>query len=73
MKKSELNFREIRSLKSSIGELGKAYVSLKQEFEPVEELHKELLGFGRQQLGSPVGLTRLLGHGKGRKVSGYGG
>jgi acetyl-CoA synthetase len=37
-----------------IGELVKAFVSLKPGFEPSEELRTELLGFGRTKLGSAV-------------------
>ncbi len=37
-----------------IGELVKAFVALKPGYEPSEELQRELLGFGRQKLGSAV-------------------
>lgn len=37
-----------------IGELVKAFVSLKAGYEPTEELRRELLGFGRKQLGVAV-------------------
>jgi acetyl-CoA synthetase len=38
----------------TIGELVKAFVSLKNGFEPSAKLRLELLGFGRQRLGSAV-------------------
>ncbi|MCL4806141.1 MAG: AMP-binding protein, partial [Anaerolineae bacterium] len=38
----------------TIGELVKAFVSLKNGFEPNAKLRLELLGFGRQRLGSAV-------------------
>ncbi|MCJ7766374.1 MAG: acetate--CoA ligase, partial [Thiovulaceae bacterium] len=37
-----------------IGQLVKAFVSLKSGFEPTEELKLELIGFGRKKLGSAV-------------------
>ncbi|MBN2870050.1 MAG: acetate--CoA ligase [Campylobacterales bacterium] len=37
-----------------IGELVKAFVSLKAGYEPSEELRRELLGFGRKKLGVAV-------------------
>lgn len=37
-----------------IGQLVKAFVSLKVGFEPTEELRRELIGFGRKRLGSAV-------------------
>lgn len=37
-----------------IGQLVKAFVSLKAGFEPTEELRHELIGFGRKKLGSAV-------------------
>jgi len=37
-----------------IGQLVKAFVSLKAGFEPTEELRRELIGFGRKKLGSAV-------------------
>jgi acetyl-CoA synthetase len=37
-----------------IGELVKAFVALKPGFDPCEKLQTELLGFGRQKLGSAV-------------------
>ncbi len=37
-----------------IGQLVKAFVSLKTGFEPTEELRRELIGFGRKRLGSAV-------------------
>ena len=37
-----------------IGELVKAFVSLKTGFDPCEDLRVELLGFGRKRLGSAV-------------------
>jgi acetyl-CoA synthetase len=37
-----------------IGELVKAFVALKPGYEPSEKLQMELLGFGRQKLGSAV-------------------
>jgi acetyl-CoA synthetase len=37
-----------------IGELVKAFVTLKPGFEPSDELRMELLGFGRTKLGSAV-------------------
>jgi acetyl-CoA synthetase len=36
------------------GEIVKAFISLKPGHEPDERLRKELLGFGRQQLGAAV-------------------
>jgi acetyl-CoA synthetase len=38
----------------TIGELVKAFVSLKPGYEPNDKLRLELLGFGRQRLGSAV-------------------
>jgi acetyl-CoA synthetase len=38
----------------TVGEVVKAFVSLKPGFEPTEDLRLELLGFGRQKLGSAV-------------------
>lgn len=37
-----------------IGQLVKAFVSLKAGFAPTEELRRELIGFGRKKLGSAV-------------------
>jgi acetyl-CoA synthetase len=37
-----------------IGQLVKAFVSLRSGFEPSEELRRELIGFGRKKLGSAV-------------------
>ena len=37
-----------------IGQIVKAFVSLKSGFEPTEELRRELIGFGRKRLGSAV-------------------
>jgi acetyl-CoA synthetase len=37
-----------------IGELVKAFVALKPGINPCEELHTELLGFGRNKLGSAI-------------------
>jgi acetyl-CoA synthetase len=37
-----------------IGQLVKAFVSLKSGFEPTEELRRELIGFGRKRLGTAV-------------------
>ncbi len=37
-----------------IGQIVKAFVSLKPPYEPSEELRLELLGFGRKKLGSAV-------------------
>jgi acetyl-CoA synthetase len=37
-----------------IGELVKAFVALKPAYTPSDELHAELLGFGRKKLGSAV-------------------
>ncbi len=37
-----------------IGQLVKAFVSLKSGFEPSEELRRELIGFGRKKLGAAV-------------------
>lgn len=37
-----------------IGQIVKAFVSLKAGFEPTEELRRELIGFGRKRLGSAV-------------------
>lgn len=37
-----------------IGQLVKAFVSLKAGFEPSDELNRELIGFGRKQLGVAV-------------------
>ncbi|MEA3455506.1 MAG: AMP-binding protein, partial [Campylobacterota bacterium] len=37
-----------------IGQLVKAFVSLKSGFEPTEELKRELIGFGRKRLGAAV-------------------
>lgn len=37
-----------------IGQIVKAFVSLKAGFEPSEELRRELIGFGRKYLGSAV-------------------
>jgi acetyl-CoA synthetase len=37
-----------------IGELVKAFVSLKRGYEPTEELRSQLLGFGRKRLGAAV-------------------
>lgn len=37
-----------------IGQLVKAFVSLKSGFEPSEELRRELIGFGRKRLGTAV-------------------
>lgn len=37
-----------------IGQLVKAFVSLKNGFSPSEELKRELLGFGRKKLGSAI-------------------
>ncbi len=37
-----------------IGQLVKAFVSLKAGFEPTEELRRELIGFGRKRLGAAV-------------------
>ena len=37
-----------------IGQLVKAFVSLKAGFEPTEELRRELIGFGRKKLGTAV-------------------
>jgi len=37
-----------------IGQLVKAFVSLKAGFEPTEELRRELIGFGRKKLGAAV-------------------
>ena len=37
-----------------IGQLVKAFVSLKPGFEPTEELKRELIGFGRKRLGAAV-------------------
>ena len=37
-----------------IGELVKAFVSLKSGFDPGEELRRELLGFARKKLGAAV-------------------
>ncbi len=37
-----------------IGQLVKAFVSLKSGYEPSEELRRELIGFGRKKLGSAV-------------------
>lgn len=37
-----------------IGQLVKAFVSLKEGFEPTEELKRELIGFGRKKLGVAV-------------------
>jgi acetyl-CoA synthetase len=37
-----------------IGELVKAFVCLNPGYKPTEELRRELLGFGRQKLGSAV-------------------
>jgi acetyl-CoA synthetase len=37
-----------------IGQLVKAFVSLKAGYEPSEELRRELLGFGRSKLGAAV-------------------
>jgi len=37
-----------------IGQLVKAFVSLKPGFEPTEELKRELIGFGRKKLGAAV-------------------
>jgi acetyl-CoA synthetase len=38
----------------TIGELVKAFVALKPGFEPSDKLRLELIGFGRQRLGSAV-------------------
>jgi acetyl-CoA synthetase len=43
----------------TIGELVKAFVSLKPGFEPGDKLRLELLGFGRQRLGSAVAPKEL--------------
>ncbi|MDP2079280.1 MAG: AMP-binding protein, partial [Sulfuricurvum sp.] len=37
-----------------IGQLVKAFVSLKMGYEPTEELRRELIGFGRKRLGAAV-------------------
>jgi acetyl-CoA synthetase len=37
-----------------IGQLVKAFVSLKAGYEPTEELRRELIGFGRKRLGAAV-------------------
>ncbi|MDP3465683.1 MAG: acetate--CoA ligase [Sulfuricurvum sp.] len=37
-----------------IGQIVKAFVSLKTGFEPTEELRRELIGFGRKRLGTAV-------------------
>ena len=37
-----------------IGQLVKAFVSLKTGYEPTEELRRELIGFGRKRLGAAV-------------------
>ena len=37
-----------------IGQLVKAFVSLKVGYEPTEELRRELIGFGRKRLGAAV-------------------
>jgi len=37
-----------------IGQLVKAFVSLKAGFEPTDELRRELIGFGRKRLGTAV-------------------
>lgn len=37
-----------------IGQLVKAFISLKSGYEPSEELRKELIGFGRKRLGTAV-------------------
>ena len=37
-----------------IGQLVKAFVSLKSGFEPTEELKREIIGFGRKKLGAAV-------------------
>ena len=37
-----------------IGQLVKAFISLKTGFEPTEELRRELIGFGRKKLGAAV-------------------
>ncbi len=37
-----------------IGQLVKAFVSLKTGFEPTEALKRELIGFGRKKLGAAV-------------------
>jgi acetyl-CoA synthetase len=42
-----------------IGELVKAFVSLKPGYEPSEELRSELLGFGRTRLGSAVAPKQI--------------
>jgi acetyl-CoA synthetase len=39
---------------SMIGQLVKAFVSLKSGFEPTEELRREIIGFGRKKLGVAV-------------------
>ena len=42
-----------------IGQLVKAFVSLKAGFEPTEELRRELIGFGRKRLGTAVAPKEL--------------
>lgn len=42
-----------------IGEVVKAFVTLKVGFKPSEELHLDLLGFGRKKLGSAVAPKEL--------------
>ena len=42
-----------------IGQLVKAFVSLKSGYEPSEELKRELLGFGRKRLGAAVAPKEL--------------
>ena len=36
------------------GEVVKAFVSLKQQYQPSDELHRELIGFARTRLGAVV-------------------
>jgi acetyl-CoA synthetase len=42
-----------------IGQMVKAFVSLKPPYEPSEALRKELLGFGRKKLGSAVAPKQI--------------
>ena len=36
------------------GEVVKAFISLKQQYQPSDELHRELIGFARTRLGAVV-------------------
>ncbi|DAB40574.1 MAG TPA: acetate--CoA ligase [Sulfurovum sp. UBA12169] len=38
----------------TVGQLVKAFVALKEGFEPSEELRRELIGFGRKKLGAAI-------------------